>query len=318
MHGLFTAINNSDKWVFHLSYDPEKGEKPADYTIPRVQSLIKTALGMPEVSIEIKSILPWQSSAWVAETMQRGRIFLAGDAAHQMTPYRGLGATTGVADVHNLAWKLAAVLNGRAGLALLETYNSERLPVGNMAASESGAAADERGLLAWDWTVVPKILRCWPIIPGFGYRYASKAVIAADHSHFLRIPWYFYSWAIGLDGKPGTRIPHMWVQDHGQHVSTLDLCKTDFVLLAGSEGRSWQNAASAVSARMGIHIRAYRLGLDGDTVTSKIGDWESLCGISASGALLVRPDQFIAWRAYREPENLNQKLEEVMIQILSR
>jgi putative polyketide hydroxylase len=108
--GIFTSINNSDRWVFHLSYDPSKGEKASDFTRERCQELLRIAIGIPEIEIDIKSILPWELSVRVAERLQHGRIFLAGDAAHQMPPWGGQGGNSGIADAHNLAWKLAAVL----------------------------------------------------------------------------------------------------------------------------------------------------------------------------------------------------------------
>src|SRR5207237_10212564 len=83
----------------------------------------------------------------VFDDFQHGRVFFAGDAAHQMPPWGGQGANSGIADAHNLAWKLAAVLKGQATPALLTTYDSERRPVGYLAAEESAAAADETGSL---------------------------------------------------------------------------------------------------------------------------------------------------------------------------
>jgi len=147
VRGLFASINNSDIWVFHLSYDPRKGEKIEDFPPQRCKELIKAALGLTTVEIEIKSVLPWEPTVRVVEQLQHGRIFLAGDAAHTMPPWGGQGATTGIADVHNLAWKIAAVLNGLAPPALLATYDDERLPIGRRVSEESGASADEYGLV---------------------------------------------------------------------------------------------------------------------------------------------------------------------------
>ncbi|KAL9593590.1 MAG: hypothetical protein Q9219_007478 [cf. Caloplaca sp. 3 TL-2023] len=101
--GLFTSINNDDRWVFHLLYDPSKDEQASDFPPERCEDLLRIALGMPDIEIDIKCILPWEPSVRIAERFQHGRIFLAGDAAHQMPPWAGQGANSGIADVYNLA-----------------------------------------------------------------------------------------------------------------------------------------------------------------------------------------------------------------------
>jgi putative polyketide hydroxylase len=100
--------------VLHVSYHPEAGERPEDFPEARCIALIRQAVGIPDLAVEIKGALPWQSAVRVADTYRRGRVFLAGDAAHVMPPWGGFGANTGIQDAHNLAWKLAEVLAGRA------------------------------------------------------------------------------------------------------------------------------------------------------------------------------------------------------------
>ena len=176
VRGLLTSINNSSRWVFHASYDPAKGEKAEDYTVDRCIELVKLVLGMPDVKVRIISILPWESAVRVVQTLQRGRVFLAGDAAHQMPPWRGQGANSGIADVHNLAWKLAAVLKGEAEPALLKTYDIERLPVGRFAAEVSGAAADGHGLFTMNFMFILQILIKGGLLLGYGYSYNSPCL----------------------------------------------------------------------------------------------------------------------------------------------
>ena len=318
--GLFTAINNSDRWVFHLLYDPSKGEKASDFPPEKCKDLLRIALGMPEIEIDIKSILPWEPSVRIAERLQTGRIFLAGDAAHQMPPWGGQGANSGIADVYNLSWKLAAVLKEHASKTLLETYDVERIPVGRAAAEASATAADEKGLFSTkrNLTVVMGWLRRIPLLSGHGYCYTSKAICMDDTSPLGGLtwrPWTLPSLFLSIDGRPGSRAPHVWVEHQRKRISTLDLSGKGFVLLAGAEGASWLEAANKVSSVLGIDVAAFCVGPDGDLVSSN-GEFESAAGISSQGAILVRPDDFIAWRERRQPSDYQVKLEQAMKQAL--
>jgi putative polyketide hydroxylase len=318
--GLFTSINNSDRWVFHLSYDPLKGEKVSDFPPEKCKELLRIALGMPEIKIDIKSILPWEPSVRIAERLQHGRIFLAGDAAHQMPPWGGQGANSGIADAYNLAWKLAAVLKGYAGKALLETYDVERMPVGLEAAEASASGTDEKGIISmkWNLTVVRGWLRKIPLLSGHGYCYTSRAICVEDTSPLGGLtwrPWTLPSLFLSIDGRPGRRAPHVWVEHQGKSISTLDLFGKGFVLLAGADGTFWLYAAKEVSSVLGIDIAAYCAGPNGDLVTPK-GNFESAAGISSRGAILVRPDDFVVWRERRQASNHQAKLEQAMRQAL--
>ena len=318
VRGLFTSINNNNRWVFHISCDPAESEKAEDYTMDRCKELVKLALGMPEAEVKIVSVSPWESAVRVVETLQRGRVFLAGDAAHQMPPWRGQGANSGIADVHNLAWKLAAVLRGAAGPALLDTYDSERLPVGRRAADDSGAAADERGVFAMNMMVMLKMVATVGRLIGYGYGYESATIVPDDVSQYFRMPWYFTAWLLDLNGRPGTRVPHLWLERNGQQVSTVDVCCQQFVILAGEAGNSaWREAAAKTADLLGISLVVYGIGSSGDLVDSN-NQWLSLAGISARGATLVRPDGFVAWRAYEQPEMLAERLTQVLTQVLCR
>ncbi|KAI9718265.1 MAG: hypothetical protein M1812_004255 [Candelaria pacifica] len=301
--GLFTAINNSDRWVFHLSYDPSKGEKVADFSTERCKELLRIALGFPNLDIDIISILPWEPSVRIAESLQCERIFLAGDAAHQMPPWAGQGANSGIADAYNLSWKIAAVLKGYADKALLETYEVERIPVGRKAAELSADAADEKGIIATEKSM--KVILGWarriPIISGHGYCYKSRAICEEDTSPLGGVtwrPWTVPSLFLAMDGRPGIRVPHLWVEHQGKRISTLDLSGKGFVLLAGENGALWLEAAEKVASALGVDVAAYRVGLEGELVSPK-GVFEAAAGISSNGAILVRPDDFVVWRQRR-------------------
>jgi putative polyketide hydroxylase len=222
--GLFTSINNSDRWVFHLSYDPSKGEKASDFPPEKCKELLHIALGIPEIEIDIKSILPWEPSVRIAEHLQHGRIFLAGDAAHQMPPWAGQGANSGVSDAHNLAWKLSAVLKGHASMGLLETYDLERRPVGRAAAEASATAAGERGIISTDLNlkVLKGLLSRMHLLSGHGYCYTSNAICSEDTSPLGGLtwrPWTLPSLFLSIDGRPGSRAPHLWVEHEKKHIS---------------------------------------------------------------------------------------------------
>ena len=314
--GMFTSINNSDRWVFHLSYDPSKGEKPSDFPPEKCKELLRIALGMPEIEIDVKSVLPWEPSVRIAEVLQHGRIFLAGDAAHQMPPWGGQGANSGIADVHNLSWKIAAVLKGHANKALLETYDVERVAVGRAAAEASASAADESGMFATkkSLTVVMGWLRRLYLLSGHGYCYNSQAICVESTSPLGGLtwrPWNLPSLFLSIDGRPGSRAPHVWVEHQGKRISTLDLSGKGFVLLAGAEGASWLEAAKKVSSALGLHIAAYCAGPEGDLVSPK-GEFESAAGISSRGAILVRPDDFVVWRERKKPSDHQATLEQAM------
>lgn len=320
VQGLFTSINNRDRWVFHLSYDPDKGEKVSDFPPSRCKDLLRIALGMPDIEIDIHSILPWEPTVQVAERLRDRRIFLAGDSAHQMPPWGGQGANSGIADVHNLSWKLAAVLNGRADASLLQTYDTERLPVGREAAEASACGTDEKGMISvkMNLSIIKGWLRKMPLLSGHGYGYESKAIFQEDTSPLGGLtwrPWTLPSLFLAIDGRPGRRAPHIWVEHQGKRISTLDLSGNAFVLLAGADGASWLDAAKAISPMLAVDIEAYNVGPEGKIVAPK-GLFESTVGITSRGAVLIRPDDFIAWRERRQRSDCQTQLEQVMRQIL--
>lgn len=298
VRGLFTSIDNHECWAFHLSYDPSKGEGVEDFPTERCRDLVKIAIGLPNVEVKIKSILPWEPTVRVEEKFQHGRVFLAGDAAHQMPPWGGQGATTGIADVHNLAWKLAAVLHGQATTSLLATYDAERLPIRRLVAEQSGAAADEHGLISMrkSFSSILGLIRRLPRLPGYGYTYTSPAICEKDTTPLLwgalqLVPTP--SQILGISGKAGARAPHIWIEFRGRRISTLDLLGKSFVLIAGAGGNKWPEAARNVASCLAVDVVGYCAGPSSELVADK-GRWESAAGISATGAMMIRPDWFVA------------------------
>ena len=270
------ALNNRDRWALHLRYDPEQGQQPADFTEPVLQGLLRRVLGLPELPVHILSAQPWEMRVCAVTQMQFGRVFLAGDAAHTMTPYAGKGAATGVQDVHNLAWKLAAVLRVQASPALLATYSPERQPIGAFYADLSGKMAEASGLL--DAAAMKAHAQQLLGLPDYTYR--STAILAADGD--LTTP----ASAIPLSGQPGTRLPHLWL-DEAHTSSTLDWCRGQFLLVTSGEVAVWQVHLAHLAPDWSLAVSEL------PTPTSR-QQWQQLTATQPEDALLVRPDGFVA------------------------
>ena len=258
-----------------------------DLTDARCLEWVRIALGADDIPIAIDNVMKWDAAADTAQQFAAGRVFLAGDAAHVMPPNGGFGGNTGVQDAHNLAWKLAMVLRGEAGPALLSTYEAERRPVGVFTTEQAYSRYVTRTApyLGTDGIA--------PAAPDLnvelGYRYASAAICddgaaGAPHENPRE-----------SGGRPGSRAPHAWLQRNGARISALDLFGSRFVLLAGADAAAWCDSTRAVAARMTIGVDVHRLGADG------LADPGDACaaayGLAPRDAVLVRPDGFVAWRS---------------------
>ncbi|AXO94088.1 FAD-binding monooxygenase [Bacillus anthracis] len=301
--GALIPVDNERRWIYHVSYDPLKGEQPEDFTIERCKQIIQTAIGSTNVESEIVSVLPWEATESTATKFQDNRIFLVGDSAHIMPPTGGLGSNTGIQDAHNLAWKLAAVIKGKANPKLLETYHEERYPVAKLTTDYASsllfraANREESSLNIMDGLAVT-----------VGYQYSSKAIIDdSDNPHRMD--------SVELNGRPGTRAPHFFGTYDGKEISILDLLGNDFVLLTISENRTWAEYVQNVSSTLGINIKFYSVGLRGDFIAQE-DIFSKLYGIENGGSVLIRPDAFIGWRSEKEVVNLDVVLEEVMGNLL--
>ena len=288
MMGL-SRLHGCDPWLAAPIYHPERGETPADFTDERCIDIVRDGSGKEDMEVEIIAKVPWEGAQLVAERFRQGRVFLAGDAAHVHPPAGGFGANTGIHDSHNLSWKLAAVLKGWAGPELLDTYDAERRPLGTAMADQAvvrnrirhGYATEEdRNSMVDD------------IIITLGYRYRSTAVLTGDDDDGVDV----LTPALQLTGQAGTRAPHVWLQRAGERISTIDLFWDEPVLLAGPDGGAWIDAARRASERTGVPLRAYRVADDGDLRPTD-RDWAEAYGVTSSGAVLVRPDAFVAWRS---------------------
>ncbi|MFI8534928.1 FAD-dependent oxidoreductase [Streptomyces aquilus] len=297
--GALLPVDNRENWVFHAPWHPEQGETLEEFTDERCAEHIRRAIGVADLDVQVTGKAPWNAAERVARSYRAGRVFLAGDSAHEMSPTGAFGSNTGIQDAHNLAWKLAAVLGGWAGEALLDSYDAERRPVAEATSARAsarsvehshpgfapppgmgggGGGGPQRGILG----VV------------LGYRYPRGAVLGTDPDTPV-VPERFE-----LSGEPGSRAPHLAVRHRGEQISTLDLYERSFVLLSDADHPSgWHEAAVRVAASMSVPLTSYRLGSGPDAELTPEGgaDWAAAHGTTPEGAVLVRPDGFVAWRA---------------------
>lgn len=273
---------------------------------------VRRALGAPpDLPIEIENVQRWAAEAVYAERFQAGRVFLAGDAGHVMPPTGGFGGNTGVSDAYNLAWKLAHVLDGTAGPALLDTYDVERRPVGEFTVEQ----AYTRYVVRLDPSLGKDDIQ--PFVDDanveLGHLYRSAAIVPEEgvaddgvSSEDPRAP----------SGRPGARAPHVVVERDGSSISTIDLFGRRFVLLAGVGGMKWCSAAADAAAELGLPVDAYCVG--GDEVGDPEGLFAGAYGIDAEGAVLVRPDGFVMWRSRGSHLDRSKVLADALTGVLVR
>lgn len=283
--------NGADRWLWLTRIGAETDERPRPLTEAETIAKIRAALRLPDLQVEIINEATWRMTRRIAKTFRRSRTFLVGDAAHRFPPFGGFGMNSGIQDAHNLAWKLAFVLNGKAGDALLDTYDAERRPI----AHENADLALQNGarfphVVAAFQSGDRDRIRFWlhdaenhihSIGHTLGFSYVSDAVIPDETTPPDRTPrWYRPT------DRPGSRFPHLWL-DATKTRSTLDLFDRDLVLVTGPDGGPWAQAAAEVAATVGVPIAVHRL---------KAADPEQGVAMGPRGAALVRPDGITAWR----------------------
>ncbi|GAA2146501.1 hypothetical protein GCM10009760_36360 [Kitasatospora kazusensis] len=311
--GALLPVDNREQWVFHAPWHPDRGETLEDFTDERCVAHIRAATGVPDLEVEITGKAPWHAAERVAERYGSGRVFLAGDSAHEMSPTGAFGSNTGIQDAHNLAWKLAAVLAGWAGPGLLETYGAERRPVAVATSARASARSAEHRHPGY--AAVPGTGRQKNVLAvALGYRYPVGAVVGTDPAA-PPVPDGFET-----TGAPGSRAPHVWLRRAGGRLSTLDLFEKSLVLLTGPGGTAWHTAGALLAERLGIRLDAYRIGdaPDLDLAPEPGTDWAQAYGIGPDGAVLIRPDGFVAWRSTEAAADPEAELGSALRTVLRR
>jgi len=304
---IFGSLNGKDLW--RVTYPLRESENP---TPDEVVSTIRDGIGVPDIPVAVRDARLWSGHTVVASRYRHGRVFLAGDAAHQMWPSGGHGMNTGIGDVHNLGWKLAATLTGDAGVGLLDSYEAERRPVAvrNTARAAANYQADlalptdaeldepgPTGDLARERAATQIRAtreREWRSLGvQLGYRYEDSPVVVADGSPEPPDEPTVYEPTC----RPGHRAPHAYLPD-GR--STLDLFGAGFVLLLSTlspaPSQEWINSFAARGAALTVV----------DISRSEAAD------LYPADLVLVRPDGFIAWSG-KDTENAANEVAAVVL-----
>lgn len=340
--GVLVAHHVERCWVYHTPLMAP--DRPEDFTAEVMLDRLRALVGHPLPGATVRSTGLWLMSAQVAERFRDGSVFLVGDAAHRFPPTGGLGLNTGVADAHNLAWKIAAVWRGEAADALLDTYEDERQPVARINSAESRHNAEQLdvlltaiGLPRNGQARLSQLRRAIRWLPGLMRRAIMRAVnwsadrrlrrvyrdarvrrrveqaVAEQLPHFdregLDLAYAYDEGAVRFerppstpgvgrartpDGRIGSRLPHAWL-DADEQISTHHLIARRGLTLLSPSPERWGATASSIESSMPISCPSLPGALDRQAA------WWRAMGIEGDGAVLVRPDGHIAWRAVSAP-----------------
>ena len=340
---IWTCVDPWNEWSTIFI---RPGLEPNDLDESAVVESVRAAIGDDDVEFKVKNVSPWQFNHVVASSYRRGRLFIAGDAAHRHPPANGLGSNTSMQDSYNLVWKLALVLRGVADDGLLDSYDAERQPVGRQVVDRANQSVDE--MVGWfaalglrpDMTPEEADVRLAELYGPHGEQQRAELLAALDvtnaqfNAHGVELGQRYRSRAVvGEEAPPpeptrdpvlhyepstypGSPLPHAWLVVGDRDVSTLDLCAYDrFTLLAGTGGQPWLDAAAKLSVELGVEIAGAQVSL-GLEVNDVYGDWIRRREIGDRGCVLVRPDRTVAWRSAHGVDDPKEALRAVMSAML--
>jgi 2,4-dichlorophenol 6-monooxygenase len=339
--------SKSREWVFNMIAAPGDHK---EYDDAEAVSKMRETLGIEQIEVQVHQITRWPLNAVVASHFRVGRAFILGDAAHRMPPAGAHGLNSAVQDSYNLCWKIAAVLHGYAGEGLLDTYESERRPVALSTVQSAYANWQNAWRIAasFGWSASHSPQQRWENLrlqwaegtEGDAARHRATQGIAMALSTYNHINVNFgYAYESGAfvhdatpapvrldaDGdfrpttKPGHSLPHAWLENtRGRYSLNDQVAHGRFVLIAGEEGEAWCAAARKLAS-------ARHLPLDALTIGTRSGDhfdlrceWLKRREYEPSGAILVRPDRFVAWRSMTLDADPESVLADVLARVLGR
>jgi len=318
--GALQPLDAQGRWLCQIGVTADTWDTKL-YDERRCAEWIRAAVGVADLDPEILSIGRWRVNAAVAERFLRGRILICGDAAHLLPPTGGLGVNSGFQGVQNAMWKLALVLQGRAGPELLRTYDLERRPVVEWVVRQS--LQNHRDVQSIGAASIGQASNSAPDLVGAARRYGNhlgvelggnyvSSAVFSDGTAAPEVadPYSDYKPC----GRPGHRAPHVWLGRGKEKLSTLDLFGAGFTVLTGPKGDGWSLAAKAASAATGVPVACHRIGRPGLEDNDRV--FLDRYGLEQDGAVLVRPDGYVAWRAASGKEMQFDELTNVLSTIL--
>ena len=336
--GTFIALDGVSRWVY--SFEIAINESKSDYDPVRCRDIIRAAVGDPGLSPNMLGVATWNVDMGVADEFRRGPLFLVGDAAHSFPPSGGYGMNSGIQDAQNLAWKLAAVLKGDAGCALLDTYEIERRPVAAYNASQSLQNA-QHSKEAADHLASPEVLALLATDAGAELRAGIARALAQPSPEFHSLGQQFgqiyHGAAIVDDGsdprpsttmeyvvtaRPGARAPHVRLVDRSRRsLSSIDLVKDTWTLLVAGPANDWIDRVEHVRTQLGLAVRIFEV-IQSATATetsveqlvvetgapgfAEVYEIDPGTDSAAGGAVLIRPDGYVGARWPTRTVGLNE------------
>lgn len=341
--GVIRCVRPWNEWIVGWGFDPQQGDP--DVSNEKAITKVHELIGRTDIEVKLIGTSVWYVNQQYAKTMQSGRVFIGGDAAHRHPPNNGLGSNTCVQDAFNLAWKLAYVVKGLAGEELLESYQDERQPIAQQIVERANRSRAEFSELkaifsdtnrSFDATVSELGA---PTSEGAALRAKFSAAVAKKRyeyqAHGVELNQRYSSAAVLDEGqepevfdrdrelyaqattRPGAKLPHAWVTDgDSQLISTLDLVgQGKFTVITGPSGAAWAEAVETLD-KSWLDI----VVIGGDKIRDPYDAWSILREISEDGALVVRPDGYIAARfngkGLTDAQQARKDLDEAIEQVL--
>jgi 2,4-dichlorophenol 6-monooxygenase len=339
---------HSEEWQMHFTTEVGAPEFSIEEAKPRVRALLK----LPDLELEVIGVASWVMERVLANSYRKGRVFIGGDSAHRHPPTTGLGLNTAVQDAHNIAWKLALVLKGKASPSILDTYEIERRPVGKQITDWAfftwknhrviaAAIGLQEGQLETNRLNFSALLDENSEI-GRASRATLQNVVNSQviefGAHEMDLGLYYPEGCFSPDGtaappmdpthqkytpttRPGHRLPHVWLERQGNTFSTHDLTgqNGDFLLITDRDGGAWVTAAKQAAETKGVGLRVAQItapfrGVKEEEYLDPEGTWELVKGVNTGGAILVRPDNVVGWRSFGpgKPDEISAVFDKIL------